>query len=118
MSSGRRARRDEYALRINVAVQLLASGLSVPKAIRELAAQQGISHRQARRYVEQARDRGTVDVPDPQQVFTVKLSRILVRRLKDYAQPKQRTLSSIVAQAVEEFLDKEHAGPRGGRSAG
>ena len=115
---GRRARRDEYALRINAAARLLASGLSVPEAIRDLAAEHGLSERQARRYVEQARERGTVDVPGPKQVFTVKLSRTLVQRLKEYARARQRTLSSVVAQALDEFLGKKRAGPRGGRSAG
>jgi DNA-binding transcriptional regulator LsrR (DeoR family) len=118
MSPGRRARRDEYALRINAAVQLLDFGLRVPEAIGELAAQHGISERQARRYVEQARNRGTVDVPGPKQVFTVKLPRTLVRRLKEYAQGSQRTLSSIVTQALDELLGKKRAGPRGGRSTG
>lgn len=118
MAPGRRARRDQYALRINAAVELLESGLSVLEAIRSLAAQHRISERQARRYLEQARDGGRVDVPGPKQVFTVKLSKSLVRRLKEYAQASQRTLSSIVAQALGEFLGKKRAGPRGGRSAG
>ncbi|HVT60649.1 MAG TPA: hypothetical protein VHR45_19905 [Thermoanaerobaculia bacterium] len=114
-SQGRRARADQSARRVNAAVELLDSGLSVPDAARQLGTRHRISERQARRYVEKARDGGRVEVPEAKEVFTVKLSGTLVTRLKGYARQRQRTLSSLVAQALEEFLGKMRAGPRGGQ---
>lgn len=113
MSTSRKARADESARRINAAVELLAMGLSVPEAARQLGLQHQISERQARRYIDRARQVGSVEVPEPKLVFTVKLSGALVGRVRGYAQVRQRTLSSIVAQALEEFLGGR-AGPRGG----
>ncbi len=110
-----RARADQYAARVNVAVDLLATGLEVPKAMRRLAKRFGISERQARRYVEQARDLGRVDVPARSGVFTTRLPHDLIERLRGYARRSGHTLSSIVSQAVEEFLDRIRAGPRRGR---
>ncbi len=111
----RRARADQYAVRVNVAAGLLATGLDVPEAMRRLAKRFGISERQARRYVEQARDLGEVEVPPRCSVFTTRIPQELIQRLKDYAKRSGHTLSSIVSQAVEEFLDRIRAGPRGGR---
>jgi len=113
MPQGRKACADESARRINAAVDLLAMGLSVPEAARRLGLQHRISERQARRYLDRAREIGAVEVPEPKLVFTVKLSGTLVGRVRGYAQVRQRTLSSIVAQALEEFLGGR-AGPHGG----
>ena len=118
MTRGARARQDQYARRINDAVELLASGLSLPEVVRQLAERQEISERQARRYAERARDLGKVEVPGPKQVFTVKLPRDLVIHLKTYARVSQRTLSSLVTQALEEFLGRRETGPDGGQTTG
>lgn len=114
MSAGHKARAAESAQRVNAAVELLAAGLSVPEAARQLGLQHRISERQARRYVERARDVGTLEIPGPKLVFTVKLPSALVGRLKDYARVSRLTLSALVAQALEEFLGRMRAGPRGG----
>ncbi len=112
---GRRARRDQVAQRINSAVELLSAGQSMPEAIRQLAEASGISPRQARRYVEQAQEHGhRVEIPEPKQVFTVKLPHSLVQRLKEAAKKQRRTLSSLVEHAIEAHLDPQRAGPRGG----
>ena len=111
----KRARADQYAERVNVAADLLATGLEVPEAMRKVAKRFRISKRQARRYVEQARDHGRVDVPARFCVFTTRLPQGLIERLKGYARRSGYTLSSIVTQAIEEFLDRIRAGPRGGR---
>jgi hypothetical protein len=113
MSASRKAGADEFARRINAAVELLALGLSVPEAARHLGLRHRISERQARRYLDRARQVGRVEIPEPKLVFTVKLSGVLVARVRGYAQVRQRTLSSIVAQALEEFLGGR-AGPHGG----
>ncbi len=110
-----RARADEAARRINAAAELLASGMTFPDAIRQLAEEHRISERQARRYLEQAQVLGYVDVPAAKQVFTVKLASDLIHRMKLYAAASQRTLSSLVAQALEEFLERVRAGPRRAR---
>lgn len=114
MTLGRRARAAQYATRVNAAADLLAAGLDVSRAARQLAGHHRVSARQARRYVEQARDGGKVAIPAATQVFTVKLPLVLIRRLREYARVSQRTLSSLVAQALEEFLRRMRAGPRGG----
>ena len=51
---GGRADAGEYARRVNAAAELLASGVPVVEAVRELVARFGCSARQARRYVERA----------------------------------------------------------------
>lgn len=114
MSARPRACADESAQRVNAAVELLAAGLSVPEAARQLGQQHRISERQARRYVERARDAGPMEIPGPKQVFTVKLPDTLVGQLKAYARSNQCTFSALVAQAVEEFLGRRQTGPPGG----
>src|SRR5437588_81497 len=52
----RRAHADEYAVRVNRAVELLAE-LSPADAVRGLQAESGLSERQARRYVDAAPER-------------------------------------------------------------
>jgi DNA-binding transcriptional regulator LsrR (DeoR family) len=79
MAVTHRARADQYARRINAAAELLATGLDAAEAARRLARRYRLSERQAWRYVEQARDQGTVEVPSPKVVFTVKLPTDLVR---------------------------------------
>ena len=118
MSEGRRARADQRAQRVNAAAAALASGEDVAGAVRALARRFHLSERQARRYVERAQAEGVVVVPQPSVVFTVRVPEGVVNRLRGYARASGRTLSSLVAQAISEFLDRMGAGPRGGRSAG
>jgi hypothetical protein len=100
---------------VNTAAQLLASGRNVAEAARQLARRHAVSERQARRYVEQARDLGPREIPKPKVVFTVKIPVDLVRRLRRRTTEGHRTLSSLVAQALEEFLARMSTGLRGGR---
>ena len=87
------------------------------EAIQLVSDTHGISARQARRYVELAQEHGhRVEIPEPKQVFTVKLSKSLVQRLKDAARERQCTLSSLVERAIEAHLDPQRAGPHGGRT--
>jgi DNA-binding transcriptional regulator LsrR (DeoR family) len=113
MPSSRRARADQRAQRINAAVALLAQGHDVAQAARQLAGQHGLSERQARRYVEQARHGGQVEVPQARVVFTVKLPADLAGRVRAAATARGQTISALVAQALTEFLDRLH--PRSGR---
>jgi hypothetical protein len=103
--AGRRAGGDQYAARVNAAAALLASGVAVADAARLLADQFGCSQRQARRYVDRAAG-GPVATPQVTTVFTVKLPARLVERVREYAAATGRTISSVVAQALEEFLSR------------
>ena len=49
------------------------AGWTLIDATRHLARRYRLSERQARRYVERARDEGAMEVPGPKVVFTVKL---------------------------------------------
>lgn len=75
-------------------------------AARELAGRFGLSERQARRYVERAAVGGPVEAPQATAVFTVKLPVALVARVRGHAAASGRTISSVVAQALEEFLSR------------
>ncbi len=115
MAGLRRARADQYARRVNAAAKLLASGLESAAAARELARRYRMSQRQAWRYVELARDHGTVEVPTPKEVFTVKLPTDLARHVRRQAKQSEQTISALVAQALKEFLDRLGARSRDGR---
>jgi len=104
--AGRRARGDEYAARVNAAAELVAAGVSVADAARELAGRFGLSQRQARRYVERAAAGGPVQVPQSSTVFTVRLPMQLVARVRAHAAGSGRTISSVVAHALEDFLSR------------
>jgi hypothetical protein len=115
MAGEHRARADQYARRINAAAELLASGREILEATRELARRYRISERQARRYVEQARDAGSMEVPSPKIVFTVKLPSDLARRVRQQAKRRGETISAVVTLALRDFLDRVGVGSRDGR---
>ena len=73
MADGRRARAEQVAKRVNTATEFLDEGMDVIDATRDLARRYRLSERQARRYVERARDEGAMEVPGRKVVFTVKL---------------------------------------------
>lgn len=114
MSEGRRARADERARRINAAAALLADGVSIAEAVERVAGEFALSDRQARRYVDVARERGEVAVPEAAVVLTVRLPAGLVSRLRRHASDTGRTLSSLVAEAIEQLLDRDGTGRSGG----
>ena len=51
-------------------------------------------------------------VPDPAVVFTVKLPGWLASAVRVHARGSGRTISAVVAQALEEFLARAHREPR------
>ena len=106
--SAGRARGDVFAERVNAAADLLGTGVSTAEAARELAGRFGCSARQAHRYLQRAGRSGHVPVPDPAAVFTVKLPVPLIGRVRAHAAASGRTLSAVVAQALEEFLARAH----------
>lgn len=104
MAGRSRASASEHAARVNAAADLAAAGLPAAQAARLLAGRAGCSVRQARRYVDQAATVGRVEVPEATVVFTVKLAGRLALAVRTHAQASGRTISAVVAQALEEFL--------------
>jgi DNA-binding transcriptional regulator LsrR (DeoR family) len=115
MAGTRRARADQYAQRVNAAAELLAADTDSAEVVRRLARRYRLSERQAWRYVEQARDQGTLEIPRPKVVFTVKLPTDLVRHVRRQAKRSEQTISALVAQALKEFLQHLGARSRDGR---
>lgn len=73
-----------------------------------LARRLGCSPRQARRYVSQAAASGRVPVPEEDTVFTVRVPVRLASAVREHARASGRTISSVAAQALEEFLSRAH----------
>ena len=95
---------------MNTAVELLDDGMTVIDATVSLARRHRLSERQARRYVERARDEGAMEVAAPKVVFTVKLPAALARRVRRAARTTGQSISGLVAQALAEFLDRQDRG--------
>ena len=113
--ASRRAHADEYAVRVNRAVELLVDWSSAD-AVRALQAEYRLSERQARRYVNEAlaRPDGVV-VPERTAVFTVRLAPSLIAGLRERARVSGVSLSAATAAAVAGYLDQ--AGERPGGKA-
>ncbi len=73
--------------------------------------QYGVSHRQAYRYIQEAqKNRRKLPIPEEKEVFTVKLPKSLVLRIRKFGKFKGETLSSIVAQALDIYLKRRRHG--------
>jgi hypothetical protein len=106
--ASRRAFADEYAVRVNRAVELLFD-CSRADAVRALQAECALSERQARRYVNAALERPEgVAVPERTAVFTVRLAPSLIAGLRAEARSRRLTLSASTAEAVRCYLDRAH----------
>jgi hypothetical protein len=106
MAGDHRAGGAEHAARVNAAAELLDAGVPAAGAARVLAGRLGCSARQARRYADQAAAGGRIPVPEPGTVFTVKLPGRLAAAVREHARVSGRTISAVVAQALEEFLGR------------
>jgi hypothetical protein len=104
--AGDRIGAGEYAERVNAAADLVESGMPGAEAARVLAARFGCSVRQARRYVGQAAGSGRASAPQATTVFTVKLAADLAGRVRAHAREAGVTISAVVGQALEEFLER------------
>ena len=102
-----RASDPQKAERLNLARALLHEHEHLPEAAERLALECSISRRQAYRYLEQAQQlTHPVPVGDAKVSFTVKLSRSLVDRLRDYAASTGLTLSEIANRAFSAVLHR------------
>jgi hypothetical protein len=101
----------ELTKRINATVTLLRQIPSIAEVASVLIQRYGVSKRQAYRYIHQAqRTPDILPVPEQKVVFTVKLPKTLVDRIRQLAKSKGKSISLIVTQALEAFLKK---GPHG-----
>jgi hypothetical protein len=105
--AGDRVRAGEYAVRINAAADLVEAGVPVAEAARVLAGRFGCSVRQGRRYAEQAARAGRAEIPQDTVVFTVKLPAGLATRVRAHARQAGLAISTVVAQALEEYLARD-----------
>ncbi len=104
-----RAREAEKAERLNYARGLLRQFDHLPDAVDRMVRDRSLSKRQAYRYLKQAqRLKQDVPIADAKIAFTVKLSKVLVERLRPYASAKGLALSDVVSRALEAFLGRDN----------
>ena len=95
----------QYSRRVNQALQFLNRPLSPAEVVTRLAAQLGVSTRQAARYVQAAQQQSVpLSIPEAKDVFTIKLPKSLIRRVRQTARAQNRPISDWVAQALEAQL--------------
>ena len=95
----------EHAERINAALSLAKKYGTVSQAADAMTERYGISKRQAYRYIHDANKIGAeIPIPDQKIAFTVKLSQSLIQVLREYSKKSEKSLSEIVTQALEGFL--------------
>ena len=100
-----RSSNPERAKRINAALALIKKKKSAAEAAQVLASKYGMSKRQAYRYVHEAEAIGReVPIPEAKIAFTVKLSKNLIQRVRNYAKTSGQSLSEIITQALQAFL--------------
>ena len=97
---------------MNQALQFLNRPLSPAEVVPRLATRLGVSTRQAARYVQAAQKQSVpLSIPEAKEVFTVKLPKSLIHRVRRQAHSQDRSISDWVAEALEQHL-------RGGASHG
>ena len=95
----------ERAQKINAALSLTKKHNTISQAADAMTAKYGISKRQAYRYINEASKIGAkIPIPDQKIAFTVKLSQSLIQALRVYASKSGKSLSEIVTQSLEVFL--------------
>lgn len=100
-----RSTKTEQVRRVNAARVLLQELDDSAEAARRLAAEHGLSLRQAYRYVEQARgEPDECPIPPATMAFTVKLPVPLIAALRTQARRCGRPLSAVVSEAVQQWL--------------
>lgn len=96
---------------MNQALRFLQQTLPPAEAARRLARAHDISVRQAHRYIRLAQaNPAPVSIPEAKAVFTVKLSRRLIRRVRRTARQRGGEISAWVAEALQRALpaDSSH----------
>jgi hypothetical protein len=95
---------------VNQALRFLQQALPPAEAARRLARAHGISGRQAHRYILLAeKSAAPVSIPEEKAVFTVKLPRSLIRRVRRTARQRGGEISAWVAEALQRALSADSA---------
>ena len=95
---------------MNQALRFLQQALPPAEAARRLARAYDISTRQAHRYVRfAAANPAPVSIPEAKAVFTVKLPRSLIRRVRRTARQRGGEISAWVAEALRRALPADSA---------
>ena len=94
----------EHAERINAAAELAEAGVPAAEAAGVLAARFGCSVRQARRYVEQAAALGPGAGAGGGRGVHGQAAGPAGGAVREHARASGRTISAVVAQALEEFF--------------
>ncbi len=95
---------------MNQALRFVQQALPPAEAARRLARAHEISTRQAHRYVELARKTSVpMPIPEEKVVFTVKLPRRLIRRVRQTARRQGGEISAWVAAALQRALPADSA---------
>jgi hypothetical protein len=104
----KRATQAQHTQRLNAAIRLLARQAAPDRAAERLATRWRMSLRQAYRYVQRAeRCPQPLPVPEAKTVFTVKLPRGLLRKVRQRARRKEQPISQWVSRALETLLETE-----------
>ena len=99
-----------------MALSLIKKYDTVSKAADAMTEKYGISKRQAYRYISDAsKIEKAIPIPDQKIAFTVKLSQNLIQGLREYAENSGKSLSEIVTQSLEVFLQNGR-GQRSGKN--
>lgn len=93
---------------MNQALRFLQQDLPPAEAARRLARVHAISARQAHRYIQLAKkSAGPMSIPEEKAVFTVKLPRGLIRRVRRTARRRGGEISAWVADALLRALSAD-----------
>ena len=93
-----------------MAVRGLLQHRSTEAILSALIQQDGLSRRQAYRYLLQAQRRRQLRaVPEPKAVFTVNLPLPLIQAVRVRCRKRQQPISQVVAQVLQQWLEQNSA---------
>jgi hypothetical protein len=95
---------------VNQALRFLQQELPPAEVVRRLARGHDISIRQAHRYLQRAHEASVpLRIPEEKAVFTVKLPRSLIRRVRKTARRHGGEIGAWVAEALQRALRADSA---------
>jgi hypothetical protein len=93
-----------------MALDLLKKKISSKEVVSSLEVEFDLSARQAYRYLQQAQKTPRpLALPEPKAVFTVKVPKSLIQRVRQIARRRRQPISDLVTQALEDWLTKSKA---------
>jgi predicted HicB family RNase H-like nuclease len=91
----------ELARRVNLTLSLLRQQTSPSEVLEALITRYGLSRRQAYRYLQQAHQAASpLPIPEVKGVFTVKLPRSLILKVRQQARQQRCSISLWVERAL------------------